>query len=198
MTGLPALIVHLAVQSVRAPRDAARWLIALDPPNEARWIGLLLVSVLALIETSLGLLLIPMEGRPAGFAVLADPVMGVPAQVVSLLVLAGAIAGVGRLFGGIGTFADALLLVVWLEFLLVVAQAVQILLFVLVPPLGLLIAYAALAMFVWLLVHFVAALHGFTSLAKVTLGMVLSFFAIVTVLALILGVLGIAPPVEKG
>ena len=64
-----------------------------------------------------------------------------------------------------GGFADALLLVVWLEFLLTLAQAAQMLVMFVSPPLATIIAFAALGMFLWLLAQFTAALHGFRDLA---------------------------------
>lgn len=198
MTGLPALVTDLVMETLRSPREAARRIIALDPPMEARWIGLLLVSVLALLETRLGGLVLPLDDQPPIFALAADPVLGVPFQVLSQLVIAIAIAGIGRIFGGTGSFADALLLIVWLEFMLVLAQAVQLVALVLVPPVGMLIAFVAIGLLIWLLVQFTAALHGFTNLALVVLGMVVSFLVIITILSMVLIMFGVAPPVEKG
>lgn len=198
MTGLPALAADLVMATLRSPREAARRLIALDPPMEARWIGLLLVSVLALMETRLGSLVLPLDDQPPIFALAADPVLGVPFQVLSQLVIATAIASIGRIFGGAGSFADALLLIVWLEFMLVLAQAVQLVALVLVPPVGLLVAFVAIGLLIWLLVQFTAALHGFTNLALVGIGIVVSFLVIITVLSMVLMMLGVAPPVEKG
>ncbi|MGB3315980.1 MAG: Yip1 family protein [Albidovulum sp.] len=198
MTGLPALIAYLVVETLRNPREAAGRLIALDPPNEARWIGLVLVSVLALIVTRIGLPLIPSEGRPAYIVLLSDPVLGVPMQIMSQLMIAGAVAAVGRVFGGRGSFADTLLLVVWLEFLMVLAQAAQVIVLLTLPPLGLLVGYAALGLFLWLLVQFTAAVHDFTHPGKVALGMIVSFVAIVVILSLVLFMLGITPTIEKG
>ncbi|MCV2873076.1 YIP1 family protein [Defluviimonas sp. WL0050] len=198
MTGLPALVTDLVMETLRSPREAARRIIALDPPMEARWIGLLLVSVLALLETRLGGLVLPLDDQPPIFALAADPVLGVPFQVLSQLVIATAIAWIGRIFGGTGSFADALLLIVWLEFMLVLAQAVQLVALVLVPPVGMLIAFVAIGLLIWLLVQFTAALHGFTNLALVVLGMVVSFLVIITILSMVLIMFGVAPPVEKG
>ncbi len=198
MNGLPALVTDLVMETLRSPREAARRIIALDPPMEARWIGLLLVSVLALLETRLGGLVLPLDDQPPIFALAADPVLGVPFQVLSQLVIATAIAGIGRIFGGTGSFADALLLIVWLEFMLVLAQAVQLVALVLVPPVGMLIAFVAIGLLIWLLVQFTAALHGFTNLALVVLGMVVSFLVIITILSMVLIMFGVAPPVEKG
>lgn len=198
MTGLPALITYLVAETLRDPRVAAGRLIAFDPPMEARWIGLLLVSVLALLETRIGLMVVSLGDQPPLFALAADPVLGVPFQLFSQMLIAATVTYVGRMFGGAGGFSDALLLTVWLEFLLILVQAVQLVALVLVPPVGLLLSFVAIGLLIWLLVQFTAALHGFTNLVLVGLGMVLSFLAIITVLSFLLITLGITAPMEKG
>lgn len=198
MTDARTFLVELVTETLRSPQTAARRLIALDPSMEARWTGLFLVAVLALLETRLALLIMPGVGAGPAFPWVGDPWIGIPVQIVSLLIIAAAMAWVGRGFGGTGNFPDALLLVAWLEFLLTLAQAIQIVALLVVPPLGALIAIAALVLFLWLLVQFTAALHGFTDLLKVFIGMVVSFIVIVTLLAILLTMLGIVPPLTKG
>lgn len=195
MTGLVDLLGDLARQTFRDPQGAARRLIAIDPPMEARWLALLLVGVLAVLETRLALLAMPVGDPSPVFAVVADPWIGVPAQILSLALVAMAIAGIGRMFGGAGRFADALLLVVWLEFLLTLVQAVQMVVMFVMPPLGTLLALAAIGLFLWLMVQFIAALHGFHSRFKVFVGMVAGFILIVTAMAMLLAVFGIVAPV---
>ncbi len=192
------LVTDLVGETFRNPRAAARRLIAFGPPIEARWIGLALVSVLAVLETRLAILAMPLSQPSPIFFIVSDPWTGVPVQFLSLLLVAAAMAFIGRLFGGQGTFPDALLLVVWLEFLLTLAQAVQLFALLLIPPVGVLVAFAALVMFVWLLAQFIAALHGFTNIAMVIFGMVVSFFLIITAIAILLTVFGIVPTVPKG
>ncbi len=59
MTGLPALVADLARQTMRDPRGGVRRLLAMDLPMEARWIALLLVTVLAVLVTRLSLVFLP-------------------------------------------------------------------------------------------------------------------------------------------
>lgn len=193
MSGLVDLLGDLARQTFRNPQGAARRLIALDPPLEARWLALFLVSVLAVFETRLALLVMPVNDPV--FAVVSDPWIGVPVQCLSLVLVAGGIAWVGGKFGGAGRFADALLLVVWLEFLLTLVQALQMVLMFLLPPFGTLLALAAIGLFLWLMVQFIAALHGFHDLFKVFVGMVAGFILIVTAMAMLLAAFGIVAPV---
>ncbi len=191
MSGYRDLLVDLTRQSLRDPQGAARRLIALDPPMEARWLALLLVSVLAVLETRLALLGMSADDYGGVFGIVANPWLGVPAQALSLLTIAVAIAWMGRLFGGRGTFPDALLLVAWLEFLLTLAQAVQMVVMIALPPLGALVALGVMGAFLWLMAQFIATLHGFRSLLKVFLGMGVGFASIVVFLALLFAALGI-------
>lgn len=193
MTGWPALVAELARQTLRDPRGGVRWLLVLGLPMEARWLALLLVTVLAVIVTRLSLMAMPVAGDPGVIALVADPLVGVPVQAISLVVAAAAIAGIGRLFGGRGTFADALLVVAWVEFLMTLAQAGELVVMFLVPPLGAVLVLAVLALFLWIVVNAIAELHGARSLLKVFLGLVLGFVIVVVALATLLAVFGILP-----
>lgn len=195
MTGFPASVTDLAWQTMREPRAGIRRLLALDPPMEARWIGLLLVTVLAVFVTRLSLLLLPPTGDPGFLALVADPVVGLPAQGLSLVIAAAAIAGIGQRLGGRGRFADALLVVTWLEFLMTLAQMCELVVMLLVPPLGAVLVLAVLAWFLWVVVNAVAELHGFRNLFLVFLGLVLGFVAVVFAIATLLALLGLLPAV---
>ena len=105
---------------------------------------------------------------------------------------AGAIHFIGRSFGGIGTCAGALALVVWMQFLLQLLQLLQQLLFLLVPVLADLMGFASILLTLWLLVHFVAELHGFRRIGFVVLGVFLSFLAIGMLVSMALYPLGIS------
>jgi len=193
MNGLAGLIADLVRQSVQDPRGVLRRLIALDVPSEARWLGLGLVVVLAVLETRIALMLLPSVEGPDFLAVLSNPWIGVPAQAFALVLVAAAIARIGALFGGRGSFADALLLVIWMEFVMTVAQAGQLVVMLLLPPLGALAALAIMAGMIWITAQMIAELHGFTNIAKVLVGMIAGFAIVVTILATLFATLGIFP-----
>jgi hypothetical protein len=197
MTG-QAWLVALLAETLRDPQSAARRLVALNPPNEARWIALALTAVLALLETRVALLLFPALGQAGPLALFSGGWTGVPLQFLSLVIVATAITFIGRLWGGRGQFADAILLVAWMEFVLTLAQAVQIVALVVIPPLGMLLGVAAIALFIWLLVNLIAALHEFTDILKVLIGTVVSFVLLVTAVAILLTTFGLVPPLPKG
>ena len=57
-------------------------------------------------------------------------------------------------FGGTGRFEEALTLVVWLQFIFICVQILQLLAVLVVPPVAGLITLLAVGLFFWLLVNF--------------------------------------------
>ena len=180
------------------PKATARHLIAMNPPAQARWLGLALVAVLTVLTMRLTVLLLPTdEMSPVGMA-LRNPLSGFAIQVGSILLVAAAMTGAGRVFGGRGQFQDALLLMIWTEFLLAIIACVQLVLLMVAPFAGVVLAFLAVGLFAWLIVQFAAALHGFTNLWAVLAGMIATFFLLAVVTALALALLGVDPTVVSG
>lgn len=182
----------LLLRTLRDPQGVARGLIAADIPAEARWIAIALVAILTVISLDLALWLAP-AGEPSVFTMLANPWLGLPVQVISILLVAAVMTGAGRPLGGRGSYADALTLTAWIEFIMVVAQVVQIVTMLVLPPVSLIISVGSLVLFVWLMVHFTAALHGLSNLGQVFLAVVVGFVVVVVLVAIVLGLLGITP-----
>lgn len=177
-------------ETLSDPQAAARGLIELNPPVEARWLGLALVAVLSAFMGQVGVLML--AGAQAPLAVGAGA--SVVVQGVVLVVTVFAVHGVGRMFGGSGAFADALLLVAWLQFLMVGLQALQLVSLLLIPPLSGMIGILSIALFLWVLTNFVSVLHGFASLARVFGMIIVSFLAIAFLVAFVLALLGVQGP----
>lgn len=165
---LPAL-ARLLQLSVTDPRAAARVLMDMNPPMPLRWLALVLVSVLSALAMHGTILLVPAPDGDDLSLLLPGPLGTALLQGVIMLGIAGLAQGVGRMAGGRGRFADALLLVSWLQAVLLVLQVVQTLLLLALPPLGGLVGLAGFALMFWLLTGFIAELHGFRSLPMVFL-----------------------------
>ena len=177
-------------ETLSDPQEAARRLMAINPPMEARWLGLAVVVVLSVLLGQTGVMLATRGEAPIVMGVGASAF--VQGGVLLLMVYAAHV--VGRLFGGGGTFPDAVLLVSWLQFLMVALQLVQVVALLLIPPLSGMIGIIAIVLFLWVLTNFVAVLHGFTSLGKV-FGMILvTFMAVAFAVAFLLALLGIQGP----
>ena len=196
MTGVA--IRNLIGLTLSDPKLAARQLMAMNLPAEVRWLGLVLVAVLTILVMRLTLLVLPADGMSPFGLLLSDPVTGFAVQVGSILLVSAAMTGVGRVFGGRGRFQNALLLMVWTEFLLAILAGLQFVLLLILPLAGVILAFLAVGLFVWLIVQFAAALHGFTNLWAVLAGMIATFCLLVIATALILAFLGIDPTVLSG
>lgn len=183
----------LMLLSLRDPAQAARWLIGLGLPMGVRWIGLALVAILAVLLIGLTANLLPAQDLSLLGREMQAPLPGLAIQAGTILMVAGLMAGVGRLFGGQGSFADALLLMVWLEFLTLPLTLVQLVLLLTFPPATILVALAALVVFVRIFVVFAATLHGFRSLLAVAGAALATLFGVSLILGAIMVALGIEP-----
>ncbi|MDD7972532.1 Yip1 family protein [Roseinatronobacter alkalisoli] len=193
--GTPVMQLNIAAVSalvrltLTRPREAAARLIALDVPDDARWLGFVIVVVLSVFLGQVSVLLMEDGEAMMGGGLLFMAMF----QTSVLLGMVVAVQGVGRALGGKGSFPDTLLLLAWLQFVMLVLQFVQIAALILIPPLFGMITLLALAVFLWLLTNFVLVLHGFTSGLKVFVGIIFSFFGVAMALAFLLVLLGFGP-----
>jgi hypothetical protein len=190
MTGLLPRMAALARLSVQNPRAAARVLLAEGVPLAARSAGLTLIAVVSAILLYPSFVLMPPEDIVSAFFA-QSPLQTAVVQWLALLLSVVLIASVGRAFGGRGSLADAMLVVVWLQ---LGVQVAQLLALVVLPPLAGLIGLIGFVGFVWLMVNFIAELHGFRSLGLVFGGIIVTFIAAAFVLAILLA-LTIGPEV---
>jgi hypothetical protein len=189
-------LLRLARETVSDPKGGAREVMDLHLSRQALILMFAIVVVLSLI---LGEIVALMAQLPTGgdvaFAFRSPLVLGL-LQGVFLLVTAYAMTFVGRLFGGVGSFNGALALVVWLQFIFICIQIVQIGALLLIPPVAGLITILALGLFFWLLVNFIAALHGFTSTGMVFVMTIVSSIVILFLLGLVLTMLGLSTDLQ--
>ncbi|WP_347139571.1 YIP1 family protein [Paracoccus sp. SSK6] len=185
--------------SFRDPQGTARLLIGQNWPLQARWMALLAaVSISALLASlAAAIFAAPAEDGVQVVMLSQQPMVFAVMQIGAIVLAAGLMSGVGRMFGGTGRFEDALLLTVWIEVLLLLVQAVQLVLSLVLPVVAGLLGVAATALFLWLTVHFTKALHGFQSLLKVTLGLIGTAIAAGFVLSLLAAALGIMPEMPQ-
>jgi hypothetical protein len=159
-------------QTLRDPRDGVRRILAAAPSMQARWLGLAIIAIGSAILTHLSFLLFPEAEQDPLMQFMSGPLRSAALQGVLFLAVAQLVWRLGRLRGGKGSFADALLIMVWLQFIMLVVQAALMVLMAVAPPLAVLANLAGLGLFFWLLTNFVAELHGFRSLPAVFGGIV--------------------------
>lgn len=192
-------LLRMARDTVSNPREGAETVLSLGLPRQALWLAFALVVVLSMLLGDLLYMLadLPQDGAMTGPLGASPLVMGLM-QGAFLFLMAHAVTHVGHLFGGTGRFDEALALIVWLQFIFLCVQVLQLAAVLVIPPMAGLITMLAVGLFFWLLVNFIATLHGFTSLGMVFVMTILSGFTILFVLSLILTLLGVTfegPPV---
>jgi hypothetical protein len=178
-------LLSLARFTVQNPREGAKMVMRADVPVTARWVALALMAVISAMLAHVAFVLMPAEVRMAMDGAMTSPLQSALLQGGLMLCAVLAIHFVGRWFGGRGAFEDALILMVWLQFILLVLQVIQIVTQVLLPPMSVIIGYVSVGVFLWLLSNFVAELHGFSSVLKTLFGVLLTLLAVGFILALL-------------
>lgn len=172
--------------TLRSPRQAARVVMGWPLALGERWAILAVMAVASTLSATVFVTLAPESADPAMTMILADPIIFAAMQFGGLALMAGLIFVIGRRFGGIGSFAEVLAIVGWIQVILFTLQLAQVVALILLPPLAVLIGLASLALSLWLLPCFIAELHGFRSAFLTFIGMVAAMFALVVLLSLIL------------
>ena len=185
--------------SFRDPAQAARTLIAQKWPVRARWMALLAsVSISAILTwIAASIFSAPADAGTDAVLLVQQPMVMAVTQMGAIVLAAGLMSGVGRLFGGSGSFEDALLLTVWIEILLLLVQLVQLLVALILPGMAGMLGIAAIILFLWLTVQFTKALHGFQNGLKVALGLIGTVFVAGFILSLFAASLGILPEMPQ-
>lgn len=189
----------LLLLTLRDPAQVARLLIGLGLPMSTRWMALVLaVSVSGLLAWIAGQIApVPAEMRSPFSDAVSQPLSMAGMQLAAVVIAAGLMSGVGRLFGGHGRFEDALLLTVWIEVVLLVIQTLQILLMLILPALASMLGVIAIVLFFWLTVQFTKELHGFISGFKVLVGLFATAIALGFVLSIMAASFGLLPEMPQ-
>lgn len=187
----------LATLTLRQPDAALRGLQSLDLPVQVRWMVLALAVVSSTLLARLSLALFPIPVNNPLAALAGQPLKMAAMQFAGLTIIAWLMAAAGRAFGGRGGFADALLIVAWVELLMAAAQALQTVMMVFFPAVASLFGVVALLVSIYLFVAFARALHGFASLALTAMGALATFFVAALALSILLTLLGITPPMPE-
>lgn len=186
-------IGELAVLTLRDPQSGYRALQGLDLPRPARWMALALAVALSAVLAGLARWIFPVPVEGAVSRLIAQPWLLAVVQFIALSGSAWLMAWVGRMFGGKGQFDDALLVVGWIELLLVGLQAVQLVIMLVFPATAAILSILAFAMFLYLTVTLIKALHGFTNAFLVVLGMIGTLFVVGFALSFLALAVGITP-----
>ncbi|WP_108484114.1 Yip1 family protein [Oceaniglobus ichthyenteri] len=188
-------LLPLAIETLKQPRAVTERLIALNLGRQTLWQALALVVILSILLTEItGMVLLGLSGQSAEQLYFLPPLQMGLFQFCLLVIMVFIIFWLGRACGGTGRFQDGLVMVIWLQFIMVCLQLVQTVLMFVLPALGGVVAMLSVVIFMWLLTHFLVAIHGFESLAK-TFGMiVVASFGFAFGLSIILALIGVGVP----
>lgn len=184
--------LRLAAQSVAAPRDVARLLLSIRPGADALLTGFALVVVLNALVFGLSRLLLP-DGGVAGAGFLDSPFAFMALQAATLGATIAALTWAGRGLGGTGGFADLAVVMIWLQALRVLAQAVVLVVMPISAQLGAILVMAASALGVWIAVHFIDEAHALRSVLKAILVLIVGVVGMAIALSIVLSAIGITP-----
>jgi hypothetical protein len=185
---------QLVTDSLLRPRTAARRIISAGAPAAFTLEAAVLVTCVGVVLGYAALLLSPGAVDRVSAAILGRPLIGAMVQLAALVIVVFLTVRIGRLFGGIGGFWDALALVVWLNAVMVLVQVVQLVALALAPPLAAALAIATILWALWAFANFVAELLGFKNPALVLGGVILTSIVLFFTTAMLLAILGLTPP----
>ena len=120
-----------------------------------------------------------------------NPLVVTIGQTINSVVMVFAIYWIGQALGGLGGFNDAIVAVTWLQFIMVLIQVAQTVLILISPAVSGMLGIFGIGVFFYLLTYFIAAIHGFTSLARVFMMIIATLFGLSFVLTILLAVVGI-------
>ena len=173
------------IRSFSEPQAVARELMALRLPLQTRLLAMVLVVVMTAILGTLAQMVFVVITK-LDLGEITAPLAVVVLQMGLILYGAFVLSFVGQRFGGQGRFEDALLLITWIEFVLMVGQTIQVVLMVFFPLSATVLSILLVGLMFWLMVQFTMALHGFTNPFAVAVGVLLTFIGSALVAGLVL------------
>ncbi|NNE88007.1 MAG: YIP1 family protein [Silicimonas sp.] len=184
MTLFDSLIAQ-GKRAFREPRQTAADVLALGFPREALAPALMLVVVISVLMS-------------AASDMIAPPPVQISYFRMALLIMiiftsfSFAIAQIGKMMGGVGSFADSLLLAVFFQAIFIPIQAIQVVLMAFSPELAAVLAFGIILFGFWINVNFIAALHGFETLGRALGVLILASIAVAFFLVIVTPLLGIS------
>mgnify|MGYP001554125405 CR=1 FL=1 len=184
------ILRDLLRRTLNNPADGVRGVIDLALDRRDLWLALLLTTVLSVLLASFtqgpGLVL-PLGGDP----VIVGPLTYAVILGSGLVILVFALYFMGRVLGGTGSFPATLATIVWLEVLGLIARTAQAVASWISGSAESIVAILGTIYLLWCLIRFTNELHGFDSMGKSILTLVLVFIGITFGVLPILTLIGV-------
>ena len=163
----------------------ARDILALNLPMGARFLAMMIVVILTALLGTLAQIVFTQITK-VDMGEITSPVAVVGLQAALILYGAAVLSFIGQRFGGTGRFSDAVVLISWIEFVLMIGQMIQVLLMLFFPISATIMSVLLIGLLFFLLVQFTMVLHGFENPFAVAVGVLLGFIGSAVVAGLIL------------
>ena len=185
-------LISLFAQTLRNPREAGQFILNLQLPVQALWIGLSLVSVMTSLVFSGLMRFGPLPQDQFGEIIAGSPAYSAP-LVFALMQWGRSIATVfvffwvGRIMGGRGPLEDVLAVLTWLQAVTFVIMLGLLVGGLVLPFLTSLMILAAFVWWVWAVTSLLDVAHGFESMVKSVGVLILSLLGVTIGLSLFFG-----------
>lgn len=158
--------------TVMAPGQAAQVLLGLPIVGRTRFAVLAVVSAFSAAALWATYSLFPMTMADGEVLEPVGPLSWAMMVGGGVFISAGLIYVCSRVAGGRAGFTDLILLMSWFQFMQLAFYLCQMVLIVVLPPLGVLLTLASVVLTVWILGHFIKVANGFASVLGPILGIV--------------------------
>ncbi|MDG1129495.1 YIP1 family protein [Seohaeicola saemankumensis] len=182
-------LAALAMDTLRDPRGTGERLIALNLGLPVLWTALALASVLSALLFSINMAIFPAAFPMPGL--FFNPILYAVVLAGGMVISMHLLTWMGTMLGGRGSLAEVTVLLVWLQYLRLVAQAGLLLLTMIMPPLGMMATIVVAFYSLWLLLNFLDVAHRFGSLAKALVVLLMTAVGIVVGLSFLLALIGV-------
>ena len=135
-------LMPLLRETLISPRKGARMILDLGLAARVGWLALALMAVGSAILTHLTMVMMSPEAVAYWGGAMGSPVNTAILQWVVMFVTVHAVHRLGRMRGGVGTLAESVVLVAWLQFVLLALQALQLVVQIILPPFAQLLGLA--------------------------------------------------------
>ncbi|MEJ6402167.1 YIP1 family protein [Yoonia sp. 2307UL14-13] len=177
--------------SLIEPADIARETLKQSYPTQALWLAIALIAVLHVLMFAAVQALVP---APEGAAAVSMSPFGLAGLIgMSLALMIYALFYSGRALDGDGDLHGTLTLMVWFHAVSLTVEAIQIPLVLISPYMAALYSMIALGGLLWCILNFINVLHGFKSIAKSLVVLVMALVGMGLIGGLVLAVLGVNP-----
>lgn len=189
-------LARLTILTLQSPREGAEAVLAHTHARQFLWALLALATVLSVLMVQVMRFAFPQPPDTAIMPFQSAPLLFALIMWGSLVLMVFCVYYIGRAFGGTGSFQDSLLVVIWMQFLLMVSQALQILLAIVSLGLAALLGVGFIIYWVWIFASFITVLHGFQNRGTVLGGMFAAMMGVMLGLSMLTSLIAILFGVE--